>query len=69
MAIGPVVTRGYGSGGSIALVVTRGYLPAVLPVTSEGFCVHAASTFIPGPKATQAFIPGPTAVQAGCECQ
>ena len=27
MAIGPVVTRGYGSFGSVNLVVTRGYAP------------------------------------------
>lgn len=32
MAIRTVITRGYGSGGSIGLVVTRGYLPAAAPV-------------------------------------
>lgn len=38
MAIGPVVTRGYGSFGSVALVVTRGYGigEAVTAVTKTG---------------------------------
>lgn len=38
MAIRSVVTRGYGSGGSIALVVTRGYAAAAAeaPETSTG---------------------------------
>lgn len=31
MSIGPVVTRGFGSGGSIPLVVTRGYGGAAAP--------------------------------------
>ena len=31
MAIGPVVTRGFGSGGSIGLVVTRGYGATAAP--------------------------------------
>ncbi len=32
MAIGPVVTRGYGSFGSVNLVVTRGYSASAAPV-------------------------------------
>jgi len=36
MAIGTVVTRGYGSGGSIPLVVTRGYAPEQSPIQQYG---------------------------------
>lgn len=37
-----VVTRGYGSGGSIALVVRRGYASGEAPPASE---VHAGGVF------------------------
>lgn len=56
-------------GGQSFNAIALGGSGVVQLVTADGFCIHAASVFVPGPTAAQAFIPGPTAVQAGCECQ
>lgn len=59
MSIATVITRGYGSFGSVALVVTRGY-----SIPPGGFaCIPAAMVYIPGAQAMQRYRPGPQAAQ------
>lgn len=52
MPIGPVVTRGYGSGGSVGGVVRRGYAGAAVPVaeSSAGYIEKEAQKLVLGRK-------------------
>jgi hypothetical protein len=59
MSIATVVTRGYGSFGSIALVVLAGYSPSTVEATGSAF-MRAGTTYVDGVPLGTTFIDGAT---------
>lgn len=57
MAIGPIVTRGFGpSVGSQKFIPTHGF--GALIVAEGPFCVEPFSLFLPGSKRQSVYLPG-----------
>lgn len=58
MAIGPVVTRGYGTFGTANLVITRGYTPSLVPTNVGPYRVEIKSIYVAGAAKSHVYLPG-----------
>ncbi len=58
MTISTVVTRGFGSFGSVNNLPTLGY-DLGAPIVASRLYIQVAAVYVPGAFASAAFIPGP----------
>lgn len=59
MSVSPIVTRGFGSFGSVNKLPTLGYGIGA-PATPYSFTMQVGRVYVPGMSAGRIFTPGPT---------